>query len=206
MPWQAELDQATRWLDELALSGVIVELAAGSGWWSPLLAQKGELLITDEDEAALEQARRRLIAHGLMAHIHARDPLAPPDREADVVFAAFLMGASGDDAALRCQLAVVRRWLRPGGTFAFIEVGSRPSAPSTDGPGSGGLVVDGPGTGRPAVDGPRGPARAIPPGLLHEALTETGFEAVTLTSTAHALMMGTASAGSPDSPRSPATA
>jgi hypothetical protein len=39
--WKAELDAAGRWLDDLPIRGRIVELAAGTGWWSPLLAGKG---------------------------------------------------------------------------------------------------------------------------------------------------------------------
>ena len=39
--WNAELDAAGRWLDGLPFAGEIVELAAGTGWWSPLLASKG---------------------------------------------------------------------------------------------------------------------------------------------------------------------
>ena len=45
--WNAELDAAGRWLDALPIHGEIVELAAGTGWWSPLLADKGELSIYD---------------------------------------------------------------------------------------------------------------------------------------------------------------
>jgi hypothetical protein len=36
--WNAELDAAGRWLDALPIAGRIVELASGTGWWSPLLA------------------------------------------------------------------------------------------------------------------------------------------------------------------------
>ena len=39
--WNAELDAAGRWLDALPIHGEIVELAAGTGWWSPLLADEG---------------------------------------------------------------------------------------------------------------------------------------------------------------------
>ncbi len=38
--WAADMDTATLWLDGQPLEGEIVELAAGTGWWSPLLAQK----------------------------------------------------------------------------------------------------------------------------------------------------------------------
>ncbi|MDQ3129102.1 MAG: class I SAM-dependent methyltransferase, partial [Chloroflexota bacterium] len=89
--WNAELDAAGRWLDGLPLHGRIVELAAGTGWWSPLLASKAsELWLYDAAEAPLERARERLVAHGLRAHIHVRDAWAPPEGEpADVLFAGF---------------------------------------------------------------------------------------------------------------------
>ncbi|HVQ22526.1 MAG TPA: hypothetical protein VMT36_04585, partial [Candidatus Saccharimonadia bacterium] len=35
LAWQLELDNATLWLDALPIAGEIVELAAGTGWWSP---------------------------------------------------------------------------------------------------------------------------------------------------------------------------
>ena len=63
--------------------GEIVELAAGTGWWSPLLAAKGELSIYDASAAPLERARDRLVAHGLRAHLHVRDAWAEPDRPVD---------------------------------------------------------------------------------------------------------------------------
>ena len=58
--WNAELDAAGRWLDGLPWSGEIVELAAGTGWWSPLLASRGELSLYDTSPAALDRARERL--------------------------------------------------------------------------------------------------------------------------------------------------
>lgn len=45
--WNAELDAAGTWLDGLPFSGEIVELAAGTGWWSPLLASRGDLSLYD---------------------------------------------------------------------------------------------------------------------------------------------------------------
>ena len=74
--WQAELDVVTRWLDGLPLGGTIDEPAAGTGFFSPLLAEKGELHASDEDGAALDLARERLVAHRLRAHLHEADPWA----------------------------------------------------------------------------------------------------------------------------------
>jgi SAM-dependent methyltransferase len=118
--FHAELDAAGRWLDGLPLSGEIVELAAGTGWWSPLLAGKGELTLYDTDEGALDRARDRLLAHRLRAHIHIREPLTEPDRQVDAVVTANWLARIGD-TRLEEAIGVVRRWLRPGGTYAFIE-------------------------------------------------------------------------------------
>ena len=133
-PWQMELDEATRWLDGVAMSGTIVELGAGTGWWSTLLADKGELWLYDADGGALDEARRRLMAHGLLAHLHERDPLAAADKAVDVVFAACLLGPAETDADLTGRLASVRRWLKPGGSFIFLELQPHPGAASVDGP------------------------------------------------------------------------
>lgn len=125
--WNAELDTAGRWVDGLPLRGEIVELAAGTGWWSPLLAEKGELSLYDAAAAPLELARERLVAHGLRAHLHVRDAWAPPDREVDGLFAGFWLSHIPGDR-LAEFLALARRWLKPGGVFAFID--SLPDAQS----------------------------------------------------------------------------
>src|SRR4029077_21175607 len=59
--WNAELDMAGSWLDALPIAGEIVELAAGTGWWSPLLAGKGELSMYDGNPGPLDRARARLV-------------------------------------------------------------------------------------------------------------------------------------------------
>jgi SAM-dependent methyltransferase len=119
--WAAELDGAGSWLDGLPMAGRIVELAAGTGWWSPLLAGKGELWAYDGAPAALDRARDRLLAHGLRAHLHVRDAWAEPDDPpADALFCGFWLSHVARDR-LDPFLGLVRRWLRPGGRFAFID-------------------------------------------------------------------------------------
>ena len=118
--WNAELDTAGRWLDALPISGEIVELAAGTGWWSPLLAGKGELSIYDAAEAPLDRARDRLLASWPpRPHPHPRrvGRAGPP---VDALFAGFWL-SHVERARLAAFLALARRWLRPGGTFAFID-------------------------------------------------------------------------------------
>ena len=131
--WNAELDAAGRWLDEQPIGGEIVELAAGTGWWSPLLAGKGELSLYDAAAAPLERARERLVAHRLRAHLHVRDAWAEPDRTVDAVFAGFWL-SHVPRARLDEFLALVRRWLRPGGTFAFIDSLRDPQSSAVDHP------------------------------------------------------------------------
>jgi demethylmenaquinone methyltransferase/2-methoxy-6-polyprenyl-1,4-benzoquinol methylase len=118
--WDAELDAAGRWLDGLPWHGEIVELAAGTGWWSPLLAARGELSLYDTSPSALDRARERLVAHGLRAHLHVRDAWDAPDRQVDGVFAGFWL-SHVPRARLGAFLQLVRRWLKPDGRVAFID-------------------------------------------------------------------------------------
>jgi len=131
MAWQIDLDIATRWLDGLPIGGEIVELAAGTGWWSPLLAQKGELWAYDAADAPLDRARERLLAHNLRAHLHVRDAWAEPDRQVDTVFTGFWL-SHVPRAHLSSFLALVRRWLRPGGSFVFIDSLNDPQSGAAD--------------------------------------------------------------------------
>ena len=177
--WHAELDVAGRWLDALPMRGRIVELAAGTGWWSPLLAEKGELWAYDANEAPLELARERLVAHGLRAHLHARDAWAEPDEPSDGLFTGFWLShvqrGRPDDF-----LALAHRWLKPGGTFAAIDSMPDPSSGATD---------------HPAPDADRAVRRLddgrtftivkvyYRPEELHAALLRAGFSGVKVAST-----------------------
>jgi demethylmenaquinone methyltransferase/2-methoxy-6-polyprenyl-1,4-benzoquinol methylase len=120
LAWQMELDAATSWLDGLPLRGEIVELAAGTGWWSALLATKGELHAYDAAAAPLDRARDRLLAHRLRAHLHVRDAWAAPDRAVDALFAGFWL-SHVPRARLGEFVAVARAWLKPVGRFAAID-------------------------------------------------------------------------------------
>lgn len=129
--WNAELDAAGRWLDGLPIAGRIVELAAGTGWWSPLLASKGELWMYDAAEAPLARARERLVAHRLRAHLHIRDAWAEPDpaageeavgdgSPADALFAGFWL-SHVERARTGAFLELAGRWLAPAGRVALID-------------------------------------------------------------------------------------
>ena len=131
LAWQMELDAATTWLDGLALGGEIVELAAGTGWWSALLATKGQLHAYDAAAAPLDRARDRLLAHRLRAHLHVRDAWAAPDRAVDALFAGFWL-SHVPRHRLAEFLALARSWLAPGGRYAAIDSLPDPASGASD--------------------------------------------------------------------------
>jgi SAM-dependent methyltransferase len=189
--WNAELDIAGRWLDALPISGEIVELAAGTGWWSPLLASKGELSLYDAAAAPLERARERLVAHRLRAHLHVRDAWADPDRAVDAVFTGFWLSHI-PRARLDAFLALVRGWLKPGGTFAFIDSLADPQSSAVDHP-----TATGDASVRRLADGREFTIVKVyyAPDELEEALVRAGFEDPRVTTTGRFFLTGVASTG-----------
>lgn len=187
LPWHVELDQATTWLDRQPLSGELVELAAGTGWWSPLLAAKGELSLYDINAEPLDLARERLVAHRLRAHIHVRDAWAEPDRQVDGVFCGFWLSHLTDER-LRDFLSLVTRWLRPGGRFAFIDSLPDPESGAVDHD----PVIDGGVSLRRLADGRQYRVMKVHRSgeELAPALLRAGFEDVEVTETERFLVMG----------------
>ena len=118
--WTADLDLAARWLEAIPMGGDIVELAAGTGWWSRHLATKGRLTVCDISPEMLGLARSRLAGLGLAAQFEVRDNWAEPDRQVDGLFAGFWLSHVSRER-LPAFLSLVNRWLRPGGVFAFMD-------------------------------------------------------------------------------------
>jgi SAM-dependent methyltransferase len=189
--WNAELDVAGRWLDGLPWSGEIVEIAAGTGWWSPLLASRGELSLYDASPAALDRARERLVAHDLRAHLHVRDAWTEPDRAVDGLFMGFWLSHVPRER-LGEFLGLARRWLKPGGRLAIID--SLPD--SASGAADHAVPVDDLATRRLA-DGREFTIVKVfyAPDELAAALDEAGFTDVEVTTTGRFFMLGSARAG-----------
>ena len=188
--WNAELDIAGRWLDGLPIHGEIVELAAGTGWWSPLLASKGELSLYDAVAAPLERARERLVAHQLRAHLHLRDAWADPDRAVDALFTGFWL-SHVPRTRLDAFLGIARRWLKPGGIFAFIDSQFDPRSSAADHPMPAADV-----SVRRLDDGREFTIVKVyyEPADLEAALDRAGFEAALVTSTGRFFLTGVARA------------
>jgi SAM-dependent methyltransferase len=168
--WAAELDVVTRWLDDLPPAARIAEPAAGVGFFSPLLAERGELHASDPDPAALDLARERLLAHRLLAHLHVADPWAIPAGDPfDLLVAAFLLGRVRG-AGLDSAAASLRARLRTGGILALIDLYPDPAG---------------------------GPPDDITwswhePAVVEAALARAGFEAIHLAATGRFFLLGTA--------------
>jgi SAM-dependent methyltransferase len=184
--WNAELDAAGRWLDALPWGGEIVDLAAGTGWWSPLLASRGELSLYDASPTALDRARERLVAHDLRAHLHVRDAWAEPDRQVDGLFMGFWL-SHVPSARLAAFLALGRRWLKPGGQIAFVDSLADPASGASDHaePAHGRAV-------RRLDDGREFTIVKVfyAPDELAEALMMAGFEGVEITTTGRFFLLG----------------
>jgi methyltransferase family protein len=191
--WNAELDAAGRWLDGLPFRGRIVELAAGTGWWSPLLASKAsELWLYDAAEAPLERARERLVAHGQRAHIHVRDAWAPPEGDpADGLFAGFWL-SHVERARTAAFLALARAWLRPGGRIALIDSRPDPRSGAVDHP-----LPEADRAVRRLADGREFTIPKVyrTPDEIGAALTEAGFGDVAVTATGRFFVQATATRG-----------
>ncbi len=189
--WNAELDLAGRWLDAVPLQGEIVELAAGTGWWSPLLAAKGDLSIYDGTSGPLDIARERLIAHRLRAHIHVRDAWAEPDRAVDGLFTGFWLSHI-PRTRLGPFLELARRWLKPGGVFAFIDSLPDPQSSAIDHPApADDLSVRRLGDGREFTI-----VKVFhEPSALEVALADAGFRDAGVTTTGRFFLTGSAVAG-----------
>ena len=189
--WNAELDGAGRWLDGLPWHGEIVELAAGTGWWSPLLASKGELSMYDGTSAPLDLARERLVAHRLRAHLHVRDAWAEPDRAVDALFTGFWL-SHVPRALLDEFLGIARRWLKPGGTFAFIDSRFDPQSSAAD------HAIPADDASASRLDDGR-EFRIVKvyyePAELESALTRAGFDDPRVTTTGRFFLTGVAHAG-----------
>ncbi len=192
LAWQMELDATTTWLDRLPLGGEIVELAAGTGWWSALLATKGELHAYDAAGAPLDRARDRLLAHRLRAHLHVRDAWTAPDRAVDALFMGFWL-SHVPRSRLGAFLVIARGWLRPGGRFAAIDALGDPASEPVDR-----LPPPGPDLSRCRLADGREftiPKVHHAPDELAAALVEAGFAGVDVRTSGRFFVLVTATAG-----------
>ena len=129
--WQGEVDRAVLWLDALPFDGRIVELGAGIGFWTVLLASRGEVSAYDAREDRLTRARQRLLAHGMKAHLHPRGLLEGAEgAPAGLLLLPFLLSQLAAEPRAR-QVDVAHSWLAKGGRLAVIDLAPPNLDPAT---------------------------------------------------------------------------
>jgi demethylmenaquinone methyltransferase/2-methoxy-6-polyprenyl-1,4-benzoquinol methylase len=129
--WRSDLEAAAAWLGSRPLHGRIAELAAGTGWWSPILARAGQLTLYDAAPEPLAKAAARLAEIGLAADFEVRDAWAEPDRSVDSLFTGFWISHI-DRARIDEFFGLAMRWLAPGGLFTFIDSCQDPASGARD--------------------------------------------------------------------------
>jgi ubiquinone/menaquinone biosynthesis C-methylase UbiE len=120
--WQAELARVGAAFDAVALGGDVVELAAGTGYWtSRLLGQSRSITVLDGSAEMLERNRRRLGAAAASVDFLVADIFEwQPDRTWDACVFCFWLCHVPDDR-LAQFLHTVAAALRRGGSVCFID-------------------------------------------------------------------------------------
>lgn len=101
-------------------AGRVLEVGVGTGANLPYYPTGTEVAATDPDPFMLERARRRAAKLGRPVELHcaAAESLPFPDASFDAVVSTLVLCTVADPAR---ALAEIRRVLKPGGTFRFIE-------------------------------------------------------------------------------------
>jgi SAM-dependent methyltransferase len=120
--WHAEMAQLARAFDALTWSGDVVELAAGTGFWTERLVPRAQsLAVIDGSAAMLAANRKRLGAASERVRYQVADLLAwRPARSWDVCVFAFWLCHVPDDR-VATFLGAVADSLRPGGVVCIVE-------------------------------------------------------------------------------------
>jgi SAM-dependent methyltransferase len=111
-------------IDELPITGDVLELACGSGWWTPLLARRARS-VTAVDAAPEMLARARQRVRGLPVQLLEADLFAwQPPRRYDTAFFAFWLSHI-PPARFAAFWSMVGAALVPGGRACFLDESDR---------------------------------------------------------------------------------
>ena len=119
--WLVELEQATNWLQLDQIQGAVLDVAAGTGWWTSRLAEHATTVTAiDAAGETLEINRARTSAQDNVEHIEVDLFTFEPDRTFDVVFFGFWFTHVPHDL-VDTFWSKVASWLAPGGQAMFID-------------------------------------------------------------------------------------
>jgi SAM-dependent methyltransferase len=119
--WFAEVDEVRAAIAALGPLGDVLELAAGTGWWTPALLEHADRVTAlDGSPEALALNRKRVPAGAAIEYVVADIFDWKPERRYDVVFFGFWL--SHVPPALFDEFwARVRSFLKPGGRAFFVD-------------------------------------------------------------------------------------
>jgi len=129
--WDRQLDRVEEALRAFSVSGNVLELAGGTGWWTERLAQSADhLTVVDSSPEVLEINRIRT-ARPDVDYVVADLFAWVPERSYDVVFFSFWLSHVPRQ---RCKAfwSMVRSCLSPDGRVFLIDNHSDPHIPETD--------------------------------------------------------------------------
>ena len=143
--WQDETNQVRAALDEFGARGRVLEIACGTGWWTPQLAEGAEAVtVIDASSEMLERCRARVAAAGCEAakleYLQSDIWDWQPERRFDAVFFGFWL-SHVPDARFDSFWELVDGALLPGGRVFFVDsaestgssrIGDQPQDPETE--------------------------------------------------------------------------
>jgi demethylmenaquinone methyltransferase/2-methoxy-6-polyprenyl-1,4-benzoquinol methylase len=134
--WNEEVAELEAWLAGVAVEGDVLELACGTGWWTPALARRAATLTcVDASPEAIALNRRRLAAAGLPIPRYIEADLFDwtADRHYDVAFFSFWLSHVPSER-LAHFWTMVAGALAPGGRAVLIDSLPEESARAVDHP------------------------------------------------------------------------
>jgi demethylmenaquinone methyltransferase/2-methoxy-6-polyprenyl-1,4-benzoquinol methylase len=127
--WERQVAVVASALDDVAPTGAVLELAAGTGWWTERLARRaGQLTVVDSSPEALGLNRRR-VDRPDVDYVVADVFRWVSDRRYDLVFFSFWLSHVPRDCFSEFW-ALVGRCLAPGGRAFFVDNRHDPSSAS----------------------------------------------------------------------------
>ncbi|MCW5879875.1 MAG: methyltransferase domain-containing protein [Anaerolineae bacterium] len=118
--WRAEVEEVRRALAAFRPTGRVLELAAGTGWWTAeLLRYADEVTVVDSSPETLAINRAR-VGDAPVRHVVADLFAWQPDRQYDMVFFSFWL-SHVPPSQFAPFWGMVKAALKPGGRVFFID-------------------------------------------------------------------------------------